>query len=111
MAEQYRDPQGTEYEETVAPENPPSSVANPQVRRGAWWLYFFPLVVIAIVFAVFFWYWTARDSDDEAIGTTGTQFERPSSEMTQPTPGGGDPGGDFDSTQEELERRGGTSGN
>jgi hypothetical protein len=110
MAEHYRDPQGPEYEETVAPNNPPNAVLNREVRRGAWWLYFFPIVVIAIVFGAFLWYWAGRDANgDEAIGTTGTEIEERSDEVIRPSTGGFEPGDRPDGTREEIERRGGDS--
>ena len=101
MAEYSPNPQDEQYEETVDPHNPPNAVTSREVRRGAWWLYFFPLVVVCIVAGIFMLYWLSRDSNDDPaapIGTSGEQIE-------QRQEGGGDPAGRPGETSDEIEQR------
>ena len=103
MAEHSDQPDTPErYNETVSPHNPPHAVVNRQVRRGAWWLYVFPLIVVCIVAGIVLLYWLTNDRspDDQPVGTSGDQME-------QRREGGGDPQPRPDTTADELERRGG----
>jgi hypothetical protein len=103
MAEHPDRPDTPEYDETVSPTNPPYAVTNRDVRRGAWWLYVFPLIVVCIVAGIVLLYWLTNDrspNDQPAVGTSGEQME-------QRREGGGDPQPGPDSTADELDRRGG----
>lgn len=99
MAEQYRDRSPEHYEETVAPQNPPNSVLRPEVRRGAWWLYVFPIIVVCIVAGIALLYWVSRDSaPEERIQPVGTAGERQE---------GGNPNRQPATTADEIKFRGG----
>ena len=89
------------YEETVAPNNPPNAVANREVRRGAWWLYVFPLIVACVVAGIALLYWMNNDSSPsqdgrEPIGTSGEELRQD---------GGGEPATRPGGTSDEVERR------
>ena len=106
------EPPERRYEETVAPENPPRSVVNPQVRRSATWAYVGGIAAVFIVVAAVFAYFAGTDT---RIGPVGYQNPQDATEVgtsgeRQPregTPGGFDPAPTFGSTKSELEYRGG----
>ena len=100
------DPQ---YEETIAPQNPPNAIVNPEARSG--WLAS-SVGVLAIVFlivaAAFTWVIVQRElgqggrqPESATIGTSG-EIRRDSS------PGGFNPTPRPSSTRDELEFRGGS---
>ena len=80
MAQPPRDP------DLNAPQNPPQSVINKNVRRSALWTYLLPLVVFFAAVGVLIFYWrvsppatdrdTARLGEPLAQGTAGTEGER-----------------------------------
>jgi hypothetical protein len=112
MADAHNDRQRPEqYEETVHPRNPPNSVINPRARGAALRSYLLPLVAFFIVAGLGLLYWANRGpvtADDPAeVGTSGqgTVGERGNADDT---PGGFDPAGRRDSTNEEIEFRGGS---
>jgi hypothetical protein len=90
-----------QYEETVAPSNPPQATVGPATVVAGMWYYLAPIVLIAAVILMALFYWGDRDdSRDEAVEpTTGI------SEKT--TPGGGNPAPQPNSTKDESEFRGG----
>jgi len=103
------DPQ---YEETMAPQNPPNSMVRPSARRG--WLASSMgtlLLIFAVVAAVFGWVIVQRSlgegplhrSDPRSIGTAGTEDPRIRDDKS---PGGFDPAPRPDSTRQELKSRG-----
>jgi hypothetical protein len=101
MVEHPEHPQTEQYGETVDPHNPPNAVFNRDVRRGAWWLYVFPLIVVCVVAGIALLYWMTNDgtpSDDarEPIGTAGEELRQD---------GGGDPASRPGGTSEEVDRR------
>jgi hypothetical protein len=104
MAEHYRD------EDPNAPQNPPTSVVNPRVRRAALWTYVGPLVAFFVAVGVALGYFATRPPDRQttdddrqaleerepnAIGTTG-----------DPRPGGHSPDPVPATPREEIEERG-----
>jgi len=92
-------------DETAAPQNPPSSVTRPTVRRAALATYLGGIIVVFVLAAGAFVYFTITDKrgpgDPTAVGTSGERMPR------EGTPGGFDPAPGFDSTRDELEFRGG----
>lgn len=114
MAENdYRsDASDPQYEETTAPQNPPTSMVHPSARRG-WFASSFGTVVliVAVIAAAFIWVVVERSlgggpqhrSDPRAIGTAGTQDPRLHDESS---PGGFNPRPRPGSTADELEFRG-----
>lgn len=103
-------PPEREYDETVAPQNPPNSVARPAVRRATVATFVGGIVIAFMLAAGAFVYFTAIDrgdgtdiTDPSAVGTSGERLPR------EETPGGFDPAPSFDSTGDELEYRGGTA--
>src|SRR4051812_18096067 len=48
------------YEETHDPKNPPNSVLHPEVRRTARWSFLLPVIVLAIVAALLWVYWSGQ---------------------------------------------------
>jgi hypothetical protein len=92
-----------------APQNPPRSVVNPQVRRSALWTYLAPIVVFFAGVAVALVYWgtspprNGGERIEQAEGTTGTERER----SRDATPGGHDPNRAPSRPQDEVERRAG----
>lgn len=107
-----RDASDPEYEETTAPQNPPSSMVRPAARRR-WFASSFGTValIVAVIGAAFLWVVVERSlgggplhrSDPRAIGTVGTQDERLHDERS---PGGFNPTPRPGSTEEELRFRG-----
>ena len=91
-----------QYEETVDPKNPPTSVLNPQIRKATFWAYIGPLIIIAVVLGIALLYWSTRDTADSVAEppTIGTSGENPGR-------GGSNPDRTPDSTQDESEYRGG----
>ena len=90
-----------QYEDTVAPSNPPQATVGPATVVAGMWYYLAPIVLIAAVILMALFYWGDRDdSRDEAVEpTTGI------SDKT--TPGGGNPAPQPNSTKDESEFRGG----
>ena len=98
--------------ETVAPQNPPNSVVEPDVKDapksaagvvGMWYI-LGPVVLLLVVLGIGLFFW-ADDGDadpDEApaIGTVGESAD-------DTTPGGGDPDSPSGSTNNEVDSRGG----
>jgi hypothetical protein len=89
-----------EYEETVDPKNPPTSVLHPEVRKAAFWAYFGPLIIIVIVLGIALLYWSSRDNADSVAEppTIGTAGENPGQ-------GGSNPDRTPDSTKDETDYR------
>ena len=103
-------PPERQYDETVAPQNPPNSVVRPAVRRATLGTFLGGIIVVFVIAAGAFVYWTAIDrvddrqrADPSAVGTSGERMPR------EGAPGGFDPDPSFDSTRDELEFRGGLS--
>ena len=99
------------YDETVAPQNPPNSVVRPAVRRTALATFLGGIIVMFLIVAGAFVYFTASDepggsgnpTDPTAVGTSGERMPR------EGTPGGFDTDPSFGSTRDELEYRGGAT--
>lgn len=110
MAERRIDRQNPEqYDETVAPQNPPNSVVEPELSQtpafavvGTWY-YLGPIVLLLVVLGVGLFFWADRNAEPEdafpAVGTAGEP-------QREATPGGFDPDRRPDSTRDELEYRG-----
>ena len=103
-------PPERDYAETVAPQNPPNAVVRPAVRRATLGTFLGGIIVVFIIAAGAFVYWTTVDfrdnagsADPSAVGTSGERMPR------EGTPGGFDPAPSFDKTSDELSFRGGTS--
>jgi hypothetical protein len=106
----YGDPQ--DRAETVAPQNPPNSVVEPDIQDapksaagvvGMWYI-LGPLILFLVVLGIGLFFW-ADDADvdpDEspAIGTIGEG-------ANEQTPGGGDPDAPSGGTASEIEQKGG----
>ena len=89
-----------QYEETVAPANPPQATAGPATVVAGMWYYLGPIALIVVVALIALFYWGRDDSGDDAVEpTTGISDER--------TPGGGNPAPEPDSARDESESRGG----
>jgi hypothetical protein len=109
MSEQPLDRDERDYEETVAPSNPPNAVLRPAVRRTAVWTYLGLLVLFFLVVggALTYFAVTGRGlspdgderTDPSAVGTSGDRIRAN-------TAGGHDPTPQADSTRSELEFRG-----
>ena len=105
------EPPERRYDETVAPQNPPNSVVRPAVRRTALVTFLGGIIVMFMIVAAAFVYFTARDvpgggmrpTDPTAVGTSGERMPR------EGTPGGFDTDPSFGSTRDELEYRGNTA--
>jgi len=106
------EPPERRYDETVAPENPPNSVVNSEVRRSATWSYVGGIAAVFVVVAAIFAYFAGTDTrigplghedsqDATEVGTSGEHQPR------EGTPGGFDPTPSFSGTKSELEYRGG----
>jgi len=103
-------PPEQEYHETVAPQNPPNSVVAPEVRRATLSTFLGGIIVVFVLAAGAFVYFTVIDktndagaADPSAVGTSGERMPR------EGTPGGFDPAPSFDSTRDEIDSRGGAS--
>jgi hypothetical protein len=67
------------YDDTMKPTNPPSSMVSSSTRRFVFWSYVGPLLVLFIVIVAGFAYWKHREAapalhttaDAYAVGTTG----------------------------------------
>jgi uncharacterized protein YdeI (BOF family) len=97
-------------DETVAPQNPPNSVARPAVRRATLATVLGGIIIAVMLAAGAFVYVTAIDrgdgadvTDPSAVGTSGERMPR------EGTPGGFDPAPSLDGTRDELEYRGGAA--
>jgi hypothetical protein len=89
-----------QYEETVAPANPPQATAGPATVVAGMWYYLGPIALIVVVVLMAIFYWGRDDSRDDAVEpTTGIAGEK--------TPGGGNPAPEPDSTKDESEFKGG----
>jgi hypothetical protein len=89
-----------QYEETVAPANPPQATAGPATVVAGMWYYLGPIALIVVVVLMALFYWGRDDSRDDAVEpTTGISGEK--------TPGGGNPAPEPDSTKDESEFKGG----
>lgn len=108
MPEDPRDwPASDEREEIHDPANPPNALLSPESRSKALMSYVAPIVVLFVVVGIALIYWANRgpstDTTDEgtenAIGTAGSD-----------SPGGFNPGPEFDDTGDELRFRGGGPG-
>jgi hypothetical protein len=89
------------YRETVDPKNPPNSVLKPEVRRGIFWAYIGPIIIIVVVLGIALLYWSTRDTSDSTTEpTVGTSGENPGL-------GGSNPNPTPDSAKDESEFRGG----
>lgn len=93
-----------------APQNPPQSVLNEQVRRTALWTYLTPLVVFFVGVGIVLLYWGSSppppDGDSlgpAATGTMGTEREP----RRDRSPGGQNPDERLTGTDDEIEYRGG----
>ena len=98
MAKEHTD----RSDEITDPSNPPEVLLKPEARRAAVWSYLGPVVALFVIAGVAMLYWINRGpvpgdarADDAAIGTVGRD-----------SPGGGDPRGPFNSTEDELKYRG-----
>jgi hypothetical protein len=103
MAESPRNP------DPNAPQNPPRSVVNKDVRRSALWAYLAPLLVFFAGVAVVLLYWGTSPPPDRGLadprveGTTGTERER----SRESTPGGQNPDRIPSTASGEIEQRAG----
>jgi hypothetical protein len=89
-----------QYEETVAPANPPQATAGPATVVAGMWYYLGPIALIVVVTLMALFYWGRDDSRDDAVEpTTGLSDEK--------TPGGGNPAPEPDSSKDENELKGG----
>ena len=99
------------YDETEQPRNPPNSVVQPAARRTAVRTFVGGIALFFVIAAAAFFVWSTTDrqttagdatyTDPSAIGTSGERMPREGS------PGGFDPAGQRDDTQDEIEFRGG----
>jgi hypothetical protein len=96
-----------------APQNPPNSVVNRDVRRTALRTYLLPIVALFAVIGLTLLYWSSRPPateraanlpDREDANVAGTAGERNPDENS---PGGHEPQRTPDSAREEVEHRGG----
>jgi hypothetical protein len=89
-----------QYEETVAPANPPQATAGPATVVAGMWYYLGPIALIVVVILMALFYWGRDDSRDDGVEpTTGISDEK--------TPGGGNPAPEPNSTKDESESKGG----
>jgi hypothetical protein len=92
-----------------APQNPPRSVVNKEVRRFAVRTYLTPLVLFFAGVAIILAYWggsppTRKEVEEPRVeGTTGTERER----SREQTPGGHNPDRVMPAPDREVEARGG----
>ena len=101
MPDEHGDATPEQYEETVAPANPPQATAGPATVVAGMWYYLGPIALIVVVALMALFYWGDRDDarDDAVEPTTGLSDEK--------TPGGGNPAPEPDSTKNESEFKGG----
>jgi hypothetical protein len=94
-----------QYDETVAPENPPAAVVQPQARSAALVTFLGGIVLLFILIGavLVFWKATDRPGDDGGPPPIGTSGEP----RSQDAPGGSNPTPTPDNTREEIEDRGG----
>jgi hypothetical protein len=103
MAESTRNP------DPNAPQNPPRSVLNKDVRRSALWTYLTPLVLFFAGVAIILAYWgtsppVRHDVEEPRVeGTSGTERAR----SGEDTPGGHNPDRAISKPDREREHRGG----
>lgn len=103
MAESTRNP------DPNAPQNPPRSVLDKDVRRSALWTYLTPLVLFFAGAAMILAYWgtsppVRQNVEEPSVeGTTGTERER----SRESTPGGHNPDRAMSKPKGEVEDRGG----
>jgi hypothetical protein len=104
MAESPRNP------DPDAPQNPPQSVLNTNVRRSALWTYLAPLLVFFAGVGVVLLYWGTSPPPPERDatsprpeGTTGTERER----SRDDTPGGRNPDRKPSTLTDEIDQRAG----
>jgi hypothetical protein len=108
----YRDDEPVRrYDETLEPQNPPNSVVRPVARRAAVRTFVGGIALFFVIATAAFLFWSASgehtapegaaQTDPSAVGTSGERTPR------EDTPGGFDPAGRPDDTQEEIEFRGG----
>jgi hypothetical protein len=93
-----------EYEETVAPENPPNAVLRPAARTAALVTFLGGIVLLFVLIGAVLFYWKVADrpGDDGRPASIGTTGEPRSDEA----PGGFDPTPDADNTRDELKHKG-----
>lgn len=96
-------------DETVDPNNPPNAVTRPAARTAALVTFLGGIVLVFLLVGAMLLFWKATDrpgtragerEDPAAVGTTGEPRETE-------TPGGFDPAPTPNSTEDELEYRGG----
>ena len=94
-----------DYDETVAPENPPSAVVRPAARSAVLVTFLGGIVLLFLIVGAALLFWTLTDragstaderGEPAAVGTTGDDAE----------PGGFDPAPQHGDTESELEFRG-----
>jgi hypothetical protein len=92
-----------------APQNPPQSVVNKDVRRTALRTYFLPLIVFFAVVGVALLYWATQPPQVEVGRANDPDRDIPRAEGTagNTTPGGHEPQRTPDSTRGEIEQRSG----
>ena len=108
----YRDDEPVRrYDETEEPQNPPNSVVQPGAGRMAVATYVGGIALFFVIAAAAFLFWSASgartapggsaQTDPSAVGTSGERMAR------EDTPGGFDPAGRPDDTQDEIAFKGG----
>jgi hypothetical protein len=107
------------YEETDDPHNPPRAVLNRDVRRAAILVYVGPLLALLAIAGIALLYWMSRGPGNEgdpnslnpATGTTGERLPGGDADREgQQEQGGSEPIPRPDSTEDEIEFRGGSEG-
>lgn len=94
-----------------APQNPPNSVVNKDVRRTALRTYLLPLIVFFAVIGAALLYWATRPPQQQVGRANDPDRDIPRAEGTagNTTPGGHEPQPTPDSTRGEVEHRGGNA--
>jgi hypothetical protein len=89
-----------QYEETVAPRNPPVSTGAAAPIVAGMWYYLAPLTIIVLALVLALFYWSRNDNpvEEPTAPTTGAADEV--------RPGGHNPDPKPSSTEEELKNRG-----
>ena len=97
--------------ETDDPHNPPTAVTDRKLRLTplfavpGMWYYMAPIGIVVLVIVMAMMFWISRQEINEgAVPTTGIEQEAPAH---QDTPGGIDPSPQHETTESELEFRGG----